>query len=257
MSEPNFLSFTVKRNLAVSATVFLVSATLSFGIGLFSNGAHAMTSSSNNQVQPYTGGTPVAKVFYLADGSTVTITCTGAVIKQSPGGNPYREGWINPSQTGSLSTAADLKGQLSSGSTNPNGSANACPSSSAGQTQPSNNQQTTPPSSNTTPAPQTQTPAPSVSSTSTANANASANVILAGSGGSASTATSQSPGVQNTTATASTPTVSAPVQALTSAAGKGLPNTGPGNVLAFSGITTVLATIGHFAYQRLRYRSLA
>lgn len=91
-----------------------------------SNGALAMNSntcSNNSYPAPYTGGAGVAKYFYLTDGSTVTITNTGAVIKQGACGNPYREGWINTSDICNIQTAQDLKGRLMPGSSNPYGSA--------------------------------------------------------------------------------------------------------------------------------------
>lgn len=251
---------------------------LAIGVGaLLAGGAQAMmtTNSSgtttNNFVQPYNGGAPVSKVFYPNDGSTMTITCTGAVIKQSPGGNPYRQGWVNPDNARNINTVSDLRGQLASGSTNPFGSNNNCPTSnqSSSQQPSSNNNQ---PSSNM---PSTTSQTPSASATATANATANANATLTGSSPTTSSTstryTSQTPVApvaQNYTppAPASTPAyTSSSSRTYTPAAaqnqnnypGKSLPNTGPGNVLVFSGIATVLGTIGHFMYQRFRFRSLA
>src|SRR5581483_3820409 len=77
------------------------------------------TNSSTSAVAPYTGGANIIKVFYPADGSTITITCTGAVVKQSPGGNPYREGWINPANINNYHSASDLDGHIVSGTSSP------------------------------------------------------------------------------------------------------------------------------------------
>ncbi len=46
------------------------------------------------------------KIQYLADGSTQTITESGAVIKQSPGHSAYREGWVDPNAGYKMSTIA-------------------------------------------------------------------------------------------------------------------------------------------------------
>lgn len=83
--------------------------------------------SAMNQAPAYTGGASVSKVFSpangtTADGSTITITCTGAVIKQSPGGSAYRQGWIDPATIGSMNSSSDLKGHI----TNAQSSSNVC-----------------------------------------------------------------------------------------------------------------------------------
>ncbi len=104
-------------------------------------GKPASTSSSSNEVNPavasaefanerrqvfappppspYQGGAPVEKVLHPDDGSTITITSTGAVIKQSPGGTPYREGWVDPNKISDIDSVSDLTGNIRSGNTNP------------------------------------------------------------------------------------------------------------------------------------------
>lgn len=63
---------------------------------------------------PYTGGAPVAKVLHPPDGSTVTITSTGAVIKQGRSGTAYREGWVDPKDIDNI-TNDNLKDHIKSG----------------------------------------------------------------------------------------------------------------------------------------------
>lgn len=53
---------------------------------------------------PYTGGASPVRVEHLDDGSTRTITATGAVIKQGPDGRAYREGWVDPDKGYDMST---------------------------------------------------------------------------------------------------------------------------------------------------------
>lgn len=81
------------------------------------------SSSTQSQYQnyppPYTGGAPVAKVFHLSDGSTMTITTTGAVVKQSMNGTPYRQGWIDPADISHINSFEDVRGRLAAGDTNP------------------------------------------------------------------------------------------------------------------------------------------
>src|SRR5580765_43215 len=69
---------------------------------------------------PYTNGAPIVRVFYPADGSTITVTSTGAVIKQSPCQTPYREGWINPAKICDLNSFDDLGGMINKTDNNPN-----------------------------------------------------------------------------------------------------------------------------------------
>lgn len=226
-----FLPYNSRRAAALVLVILFALATVVVTI----SGVQAMTTTSNSsssissssRVQPYTGGASVSKVIYPADGSTVTITSTGAVIKQSPGHTPYRQGWISVCDLGSISTMSDLKGRLASGSKNPYSS----------DCQQNNNQPGNRPSSNNNFNP----PVPNVSSS--ANATSNANVTLAG-----TSPTYSSSG--QTSANQETPAA----QNQYNSSGKSLPNTGPGNVLAISGLTTVFATIGHIVYQRFRYR---
>lgn len=81
--------------------------------------AGSAQSQDQNYPPPYTGGAPVAKVFHLSDGSTMTITTTGAVVKQSRNATPYRQGWINPADIGHINSFEDIRGRLASGDTNP------------------------------------------------------------------------------------------------------------------------------------------
>lgn len=221
-------------------------------------GVSAMSdSSSGNQVPPYGGGASISKVFYPADGSTMTITCTGAVIKQSPGGTPYRQGWVNPANIGNINSTSDLKGQIASGSSNPFGTSNSCPSSGNSQNQSGNNNNNQNNNMNNnvpTPSPQTPNPSSTSSANATSNATANATVNLTGSGSPANetSQTSANPAPANANTSSSAPAQNEN----NSFSGKSLPNTGPGDVLAIGGLATVLGTIGHFIFQRLRYRSL-
>lgn len=211
-----------KKLVSYATMIFILGSAMGVG-SLLMGGAQAMTASSDNHVQPYTGGAPMSKVFYPADGSTVTVTSTGAVIKQSPGHTPYREGWVNVCDFGSIDSESDLNGRLASGSSNPY--SNNC--------QQKQSSSTTNASANTTAAPNIY---------NTANAN----VTLAGSG-TTSTTTQNASG--QTTKTSSTASVQSQ--------GNTLPNTGSGSVVAIGGLATMLGTIGHFVFQRLRYKSLA
>lgn len=74
---------------------------------------------SQNYPPPYTGGAPVAKVFHLSDGSTLTITTTGAVVKQSMNGTPYRQGWIDSDDISHVNSFEDVRDRLAAGDTNP------------------------------------------------------------------------------------------------------------------------------------------
>lgn len=188
---------------------------------------------------PYTGGAAVAKVLYPADGSTVTITVTGAVIKQSSGHTAYREGWIDPCNIGSVNTASDLQGQIKPGSSNPY-AVNAQHSIQGNCTNNGSNGGSQS-SSSSTPAPTTT----SSSSNATANANATANVVAASQPAAAQT---------SVVTTAATPTSSTTQSQSSSSNGKGatLPNTGPSDVLPAFGISTILGTAGHYLFTRRR-----
>lgn len=171
--------------------------------------------SSGNFPAAYTGGASVVKVFHLDDGSTVTITSTGAVIKQGRCGNPYREGWLNPANICNVNSAQDINGQLSFGSTSPFGGKGF--SSCSTNTQQTSNSQPT----------QTQTQSQSQT----------VNVLAA-------TTTKAKPSSSQTQQQAQS----------TPAAGKGsLPNTGPGDVAAIGAAAAILATIGHYMFSRRRY----
>lgn len=208
----------MKRISAFLVGISLLLTSLSLGISL--NSALAMSNSTvcqdNSFPAPYTGGADVAKFFHLPDGSTVTITDTGAVIKQSPCHTAYREGWINVADICNIQTGQDLKGQLGSGSSNPFGSATFTGCNSTTQT--------------TQPArPQFQaTPAPTANAT--ANATATVNVTT--------------PALQAAKTTTTT--------TQNAAATKTLPDTGPGNILMLSGATSAIGTLGHLYYSRRR-----
>ncbi len=208
----DYLSTGTKMRLAAIALLILPAAfTLSWNLK-----AHAgeLSGSSNTCVDngvhpsPYSGGAGVSRVFYPADGSTVTVTTTGAVIKQSPCGTPYREGWVNTADMSCVNTFSDLSGRMASGASNPYVNSN---STCANQT------------STTTAKPVTTT-----------------------------TTTTSAPVVANTQ-TASTPQT---VATYTTNAGKStvLPNTGPGDVLALGGISSVLGGVGHYIFRARRFR---
>ena len=215
----------MRRFVLGLAGIFILLCGLSFAVR---SNAVAMDASSGNTDNactsgfpaPYTGGAGVAKFFHLSDGSTVTITTTGAVIKQGRCGTPYREGWINVSDICSISSSQDLNGRLSSGSSNPNGSGNftACNS---------NAQTLSPP----------QRPAGTSTSTQTQSQSQSQSVTVSAAPQVKSATTSQ-PAAQSTSAV------------------KNLPNTGPGNVIALAGAATAIGTVGHWFYsRRSRYRN--
>lgn len=174
---------------------------------------------SNSTVQPYTGGAPVSKVFYPADGSTVTITKTGAVIKQSPCGTPYREGWVNPNNISGINVYSNIP-QLKPGAANPYVTTSKTTTS------------------------QSQNNSSSSSSKATASANATVNVSSTPVVAAASTTSAHQSGTSSAAASAAANTAAT------------LPNTGPGNVLALGAITTAVGAIGHFLYKtRLRLLS--
>lgn len=89
------------------------------GLALILCAPTALANNSQSYPPPYTGGASVAKYFHLSDGSTMTITSTGAVIKQGRNGTPYRQGWINPADIGQINSFQDLRGRLAYGETNP------------------------------------------------------------------------------------------------------------------------------------------
>jgi hypothetical protein len=179
-------------------------------------------SAMNQPVSPYTGGASVSKVFYPADGSTITVTCTGAVVKQSPGGTAYRQGWINPATVNDTSSFNDLRGHIMSGSVNPYGNSNTSCNNSSHTTM----TQSSP-----------QQPVTYTKTKTTKNVTNTNNNYYAQPANNQSYQPSQ-PAVQsyNTTSTK-------------------IPNTGAGSVLALGGISTVLGTFGHLFYQRRRFRS--
>jgi hypothetical protein len=72
---------------------------------------------------PYTGGAPVSSVTQNpTTGVTQTITATGAVIDQAPGGTPYRAGWVDPNNPNSPILPGDTNPYTSSGSSAPDSS---------------------------------------------------------------------------------------------------------------------------------------
>lgn len=216
----------MKRYLSVFVGMIILLSGLSLGAAsaMTSNNTGGGTCTDSGYPAAYTGGAGVAKYFHLSDGSTVTITDTGAVIKQSPCHTAYREGWINTSGICDIQSAQDLNGHLSSGSSNPYGSTNF--TSCSNNTQSSSVQQRT----------QTSTPAAAPQATATANATANVNV-------------NSPPAVKAATTTAAVQPTSTVVTQPTSAP-KTLPNTGPGNILMLSGATSAVGTIGHWYYSR-------
>ncbi len=183
---------------------------------------------------PYSGGTSIAMVLYPADGSTVTITTSGAVIKQSPNGSPYRMGWINPADIGSINSMADLNGRIISGSVNPYTVQNTA-----------------------------QMSVPTNSTNASTTASSEANVVIYRSQPTSvpqySSSTSTSPPANYQTPSTSTTVQSSstvPNQSANMAAAytnpTSIPNTGPGNILAIGTLATIVSTVGHFFYQRLR-----
>jgi hypothetical protein len=190
--------------------------------------------SQTNSPAPYTGGASIAKVLYPKDGSTVTITSTGAVIKQSPGGNPYREGWVDPGYINSINSSSDLSGMMSSGSVNPytqsSQSQNCCSNYSNNGNYPSHTYYNSSYSDGNN--------APSASATAY----------------SSSTSDYPSKPVSYTSPSPTTVTNTA-AYSYKSPTPSTLPNTGAGNMLTLTGLTTVLGTTGHFIFQRYRNKS--
>ena len=202
----------------------LIGSALPFILGAAAIGTaeamNANTSSNcdNNTVQPYNGGASVSKFFTEPDGSGVTITSTGAVIKQGPCGTPYREGWVNPNSISGINSSGQIP-KLQSGATNPF-TASASTSNSR--------------------------PSSSSSSSASSSANSSSTVSVTST---PATVTSSTSSQQTATAAPTVAAASTSAKAATS-----LPNTGPGNILALGAVTAFLGTIGHFAFQRLRLR---
>jgi DNA uptake protein ComE-like DNA-binding protein len=217
------------------AGISLLLTSLVFGVPV--QRALAMNTNSGSSCEnsgfpaPYSGGADIAKFFHLSDGSTVTITVTGAVIKQGRCGNPYREGWINVSDICSINSAQDLNGRLASGSSNPYGSASFTGCSS--NTQNSSRQQTSGTINivNNNSQSQSQAQAQSSGSGTQTAATASTHTTSAAASVQAASTTTQ-PAAQQVSAT------------------KTLPNTGPGNILMLSGATTAVGTLGHWYYSR-------
>jgi hypothetical protein len=207
--------------------ISLLLTSLFFGAPL--DKALAMNSStcgSSGYPAPYTGGADVAKFFHLSDGSTVTVTATGAVIKQGRCATAYREGWINVSDICGISSAQDLNGRLASGSSNPYGSASFTGCSN--NTKSSSSQQAAGP-------------------VSIVNNNYQSQAQSNGSGTQAAASTSSRTSSATASVQAATTTA-----AQSASATKTLPNTGPGNILMLSGTTTALGTLGHLFYSRRR-----
>lgn len=163
---------------------------------------------------PYSNGAPIVRVFYPADGSTVTVTSTGAVIKQSPCQTPYREGWVNPADICNLNEFSQLSGMINQSDSNPN------PNTPAVHTCISSTPINKPVTTNLV-TPVSNTPTYTVVQT-------------------------------NSNSPAAMSTIPHPVveSAYTTAPSTALPNTGPSGVLAIGGISAALGTVGHFFYRR-------
>ena len=191
------LPITIKLRAAIIALLILPAA-FALSMNLQARAAEltgSSTNCNNNGVRPspYAGGAGVSRVFYPADGSTVTVTTTGAVIKQSPCQTPYREGWVNTADLSCVNSEADLSVRLRPGSSNPyHNFASSCPAAVS--------------SSNATTTSSTSSTRPAVATTTAANTVKAAS----------------------------------------------LPNTGPGDILALGGISSVIGTAGHFVYARRR-----
>lgn len=259
MNKLGFLLYDPKKFFAVAAAMFVILPLTLVWIFRFNTVAMGPP-------QPYTGGAPIQKVFYPADGSTVTVTSTGAIIKQGQNGNPYREGWIDPNTISSINSASDLIGKIKSGAVNPytqksqvspQPATSAKPSATTSATASATASSTATASANIT----FSVPAPPVVSPSSRTqtvyqptrympakpAPTTSNVTYV---------TYTQPQQQQQQQQTSPVTQAAQTQSTQpsySNTGK-LPNTGPGDVLAIGGGATILATAGHYFYQRLRYR---
>jgi hypothetical protein len=211
--------------------ISLLSTSLFFSAPL--DRAFAMSSSGSNSTcgssypAPYTGGADIAKFFHLSDGSTVTITVIGAVVKQGRCATPYREGWINVSDICGISSAQDLNGRLASGSSNPFGSATFSGCNTA------------------------QSPANPQNPTTVNIINTNTQTQSQAQGGTGPQ-TAASATAKTSSATASAQAQVQGAQTAAVSAVKTLPNTGPGNILMLSGTTTALGTLGHLFYSRRR-----
>lgn len=115
MRRFDFLFYDVRIFLSGVVLLFIIAPLVLVGVISGSAGATSSNQSNSNPPDPYRGGAPVVKIFYPDDGSTVTITSTGAVIKQAKNGTPYRQGWVDPNTIGTLHSADDLNGRIQSG----------------------------------------------------------------------------------------------------------------------------------------------
>lgn len=216
MRKFEFLLYDPKRFFGAALLMFFV---LPLAIGGII-GSRAGATHNSQPPQPYTGGAPVAKVFYPADGSTITVTATGAVIKQSPGGNPYRQGWVNPSDIGGYNSFGDLGGHIRSGATNPYkvpAYSSAPVIYEAAENEPDRDMKK--------------------------RANTNHQTVY----------TSDYQPAEKTAAVYRERSVKVRKTAYEYAgAAKTLPDTGPGGVMGVGGAATVLATLGHYLYHRRR-----
>jgi hypothetical protein len=209
------------RFVLVAVVAVLLLAVVSYGTSGYGLAGSVAFSSGNQNYSPpapYTGGGAVSKVFYPADGSTIAITSTGAVIKQSPGGNAYRQGWVDPNHIIYINSLDDLNGTLKSGDTNPYSTAKS--------------QDFYPPA-------QTYSKdviKPNSQAYTSAGSNASDYY-------SSNSSVSEPSAVKSASYT----------QPSNTSPNNFLPNTGAGNALAIGGLTAVLGTFGHLIYQRLRF----
>jgi hypothetical protein len=263
MKKFEFLLYDPRKFFAVALSIFFVLPLLI--AGLVGRSANAM---NGNPPAPYTGGAPVAKVIYPADGSTITVTSTGAVIKQSPGGTPYRQGWVNPSQINNYNTVADMRGHIAYGSSNPYTASNNGPYT---QPMPTNNCGNNCCNNNcdNNCDNQCQNDCNNTCHNDCDNRchkdghknrkmkynyqNSTSNTYVTNNYPTRTVqktyARPQTRVVyQNQLASAQSPAY----KSTSSTQPKYLPNTGPSDVMAIGGLTTALATIGHFVYHRRR-----
>jgi hypothetical protein len=91
--------FLTSKSKAITSILLLL------GLPVFIVGVSSNAGAANNYPQPYDNKySSPAKAFHEPDGSTVTITSNGAVVKQSPGHTPYREGWVKPQQVNNINS---------------------------------------------------------------------------------------------------------------------------------------------------------
>ncbi len=243
MRRFDFLFYNTKIFLSGVVLLFIVTplviVSLVGGRVNAANEASAGGGSTQNQSVPaYTGGQSVSKVFNSSngttnDGSTVTITCTGAVVKQSPGGNAYREGWVDPNKINSLNSASDLNGTglLSSGSASPY-NYDKCPQR---QSSTQNNDKDKNKDNNKDKDHQDRNRTQTTQRPQTVNNYYTTNQTQP------TTTTMPATNVVYTTAAPAATTQSSPRQ---------LPVTGPAEVLSFGSVTTITAGLTHFFYRR-------